>query len=171
MSQPRLLLRIRLVLGFFFVALLVSGLTAIPLRVELALLDNLAGKTSAINTVAPSLARWISVVRGGLDATYSIYPFMAYGTDWLAFGHIVIAIGFLGPIRDPKRNIWVIDLGMIACALLIPYALLFGPVRGIPPFWTLVDCMFGLLGVIPLLLARRWTTQLASPCAATPPGS
>jgi len=51
-------------------------------------------------------------------------------------------------------------VGIIACALLVPYAILIGPFRGIPPFWTLIDTMFGLLGIIPLLLARRWTTQL-----------
>ena len=161
MNQSRLLRRIRIILGFFTVSLLLSGLTAIPLRLELAILDGLAGQSSALNSLWPSLASWISVVRGGLDATYTAYPFMAYGTDWLAFGHIVIAIAFLGPLKDPRRNIWVIDVGIIACALLVPYAILIGPFRGIPPFWTLIDTMFGLLGIIPLLVARRWTTQLA----------
>ena len=98
MSQSRLLRRIRIILGFFTVSLLLSGLTAIPLRLELAILDGLAGQPSALNSLWPSLASWISVVRGGLDATYTAYPFMAYGTDWLAFGHIVIAIAFLGPL-------------------------------------------------------------------------
>lgn len=170
MTQSGLLRRIRLILGCFTVALLFSGLTAIPLRWELALLDKLAGVTSAINSMWPSLARWISIVRGGLDATYTAFPFMAYGTDWLAFGHVVIAITFLGPIRDPVRNIWVIDVGIIACSILVPYAILLGPVRGIPPFWTLVDSMFGLLGIIPLLVARRWTAKLASLPQPTPQG-
>jgi hypothetical protein len=29
------------------------------------------------------------------------YPFLAYGTDWLAFVHLVIAVAFVGPFFDP----------------------------------------------------------------------
>ena len=29
---------------------------------------------------------------------------IAYGTDWLAFAHITIAVAFLGPLKDPVRN-------------------------------------------------------------------
>ena len=32
---------------------------------------------------------------------------------WLAFAHIVIAIAFVGPPRDPVRNVWVIELALI----------------------------------------------------------
>jgi hypothetical protein len=162
MDPQRLLRRIRFVLGFFLVALFISGLTAIPLRTELSILDGLAGTRSPLQTLWPSLAEWISRVRVGLETTYSTYPFMAYGTDWLAFGHFVIAIAFIGPIRDPSRNVWVIELGILACILLVPYAVIFGIVRGIPAFWTLVDSLFGLLGVVPLLIARRWAGRLPS---------
>ncbi|HSB90229.1 MAG TPA: hypothetical protein VLD63_09420 [Anaerolineales bacterium] len=161
MNAAQLLLRIRLILGFFLLALFLSGLTAIPLRAELALLDSLAGGRSAIHAAWPSLAEWISRVRAAVDATYSAYPFMAYGTDWLAFGHFVIALAFVGPIRDPVRNRWVVDLGILACLLLLPYAVVFGLVRGIPPFWTLVDSLFGFVGLIPLLAARFWIGQLS----------
>jgi hypothetical protein len=84
---------------------------------------------------------------------------MAYGTDWLAFAHIVIAVAFIGPLRDPVRNIWVIEFGMIACALVIPLALIFGPLRGIPFFWRLIDCSFGIIGFVPLWLVRREIRQ------------
>jgi hypothetical protein len=160
MDNQTLLRRIRLIVGFFLVALLASGLTAIPLRAELALLDRMAGVGSPLQALWPSLADWISRVRVALDTTYEAYPFLAYGTDWLAFGHIVIALAFLGPIRDPVRNVWVIDLGKLACVLLVPYALVFGVVRGIPPFWTFIDSLFGIVGFIPLAIARRWTTRL-----------
>jgi len=80
---------------------------------------------------------------------------MAYGTDWLAFAHLVIAVAFWGPLKDPVRNIWVIEFGMIACVLVIPLALIAGPIRGIPFFWQLVDCSFGVFGIIPLWLCRR----------------
>jgi hypothetical protein len=85
---------------------------------------------------------------------------MLYGTDWLAFGHFVIAIAFIGPMRDPVRNIWVIHFGIIACLLIIPYAFIFGAIRGIPIWWRLIDCSFGIFGVIPLLLALRGTNRL-----------
>ena len=34
----------------------------------------------------------VGKVRDALNDTYSRYPFIAYGTDWLAFGHFVIAL-------------------------------------------------------------------------------
>jgi len=91
----------------------------------------------------------------GLHDTYRQYPFIAYGTDWLAFAHIVIAIVFWGPLRDPVKNIWVVEFGMIACGLVVPLALICGPLRGIPFFWRLIDCSFGILGFIPLWMARK----------------
>jgi hypothetical protein len=34
-----------------------------------------------------------------------VHPWLAYGTDWLAFAHIVIAVFFIGPFVDPVQNI------------------------------------------------------------------
>jgi hypothetical protein len=68
---------------------------------------------------------------------------------------LVIAIAFIGAWRDPVRNIWLFDFGLIACALVIPYALIFGGIRGIPIWWRLIDCSFGLLGAIPLWMCKR----------------
>jgi len=119
--------RARVLLGFFVVGLVLSGLTAFPIVMEAS----------------------------------ERYPFLFYGTDWLAFGHLVIAIAFLGPLRDPVRNIWVIEWGMIACVLVIPTAMLCGPIRGIPFWWRLIDCSFGIFGILPLALARRCTGRMA----------
>ena len=44
---------------------------------------------------------------------------------------------------------------MIACGLVIPAALIFGSLRGLPLLWQLLDCSFGVIGIIPLLLAYR----------------
>jgi hypothetical protein len=88
------------------------------------------------------------------------YPFIAYGTDWLAFAHIVIAIAFIGPWRDPVRNVWVLEFGIIACVLVIPLAMVCGPLRGIPWFWRLIDSSFGVIGAVPLVIARRLVTTL-----------
>lgn len=88
---------------------------------------------------------------------------MSYGTDWLAFAHIVIAVVFIGPLKDPVRNVWVIQFGMIACILIIPLALICGPIRQIPFYWQLIDCSFGVIGIIPLYkcyqLIRRLENQ------------
>jgi hypothetical protein len=88
------------------------------------------------------------------------YPFVFYGADWLAFGHFAIAIAFIGAWRDPVRNRWLFSFGMIACVLVVPYALVFGAVRGIPLWWRLIDCSFGVFGFIPLWLCRRWVDKL-----------
>ena len=106
------------------------------------------------------MAHWISYLHRGLTEIHQKYQFIFYGTDWLAFGHIVIAIGFIGPLRDPMKNIWVIESGMIACVLVIPVAMIFGPIRGIPFFWRLLDCSFGVFGIIPLWLARNYIHQI-----------
>jgi len=88
------------------------------------------------------------------------HPFLFYATDWLAFGHFVIAIVFIGALRDPVRNRWLFDFGLIACVLVIPYALVFGGLRGIPIWWRLIDCSFGVFGFIPLWFCRKWTDEL-----------
>jgi len=152
--------RIRVLLALFIVGLVLSGVTAIPLAREIAFLQRVVGEGSAAQVWWPSLSAWISRVHQGIVETDRQYPFILYGTDWLAFGHIVIAIAFLGPLRDPVKNIWVIEFGMIACILVIPWALIFGPVRGIPFFWRLIDCSFGVVGIIPLFLAWRYTRRI-----------
>lgn len=153
--------RIRFLLIFFIFALSAAGLTAIPLRWELALLNRWLGTGSFLPQFLPPLAGWISRVNDSVQNGYGQYPLLAYGTDWLAFGHIVIAVAFLGPLRDPIKNIWIIEFGMIACALIIPWALIFGIVRGIPWFWTLIDISFGVFGIIPLWLVRSSILRLS----------
>ncbi len=143
-------------LALFMGGLALSGLTAFPLQSEVRLLDAVL-HTSSLWSVASStgLLRWIDRVSDGLTQTNAHYPFFAYGTDWLAFAHLVIAVAFLGPYIDPVRNKWVVTFGLIACAGVIPLALIAGPIRGIPLAWRLIDCSFGVIGSIPLLLCRR----------------
>lgn len=112
---------------------------------------------------------WLGLFACGL-VSYARYPFLAYGTDWLGLGHLMIAVAFVGPIRDPVRNKWVVQLGMIACVVVIPLALICGPLRGIPTFWTPIDCSFGVLGFIPLLLAYRHIRALEREQAGDRPG-
>jgi hypothetical protein len=153
--------RVRLLLVVFLVGLVMSGLTAFPLRWEVSTLANVLGATPAAtpeNTTG--LLHWIVKVRNALLDTYAKYPFIAYGTDWLAFGHVMIALAFIGPLRDPVRNVWVIEWGMIACVLIIPTAMICGPIRGIPFYWRLIDCSFGVFGIIPLWITRNYILEL-----------
>jgi hypothetical protein len=146
---------IRILLIFFMLALAASGLSAIPLQWEVRLLNQWLGAGSFMQPLWPSLAAWINRVNEGVQTSYGQYPFLAYGTDWLAFGHVAIALAFIGALRDPFKNVWVVEFGMIACALVIPWAVVFGWLRGIPPFWRLIDMSFGIVGIIPLWYARR----------------
>ena len=155
-SQSRLR-HIRILLVVVVVGLVVSGLTAFPLELEtrylLRLLQPLAPRV-------PALVDWVRRVHDGLADTGRQYPFMAYGTDWLAFAHIVIAIAFIGPLRDPVRNAWVVTFGLIACAAVVPLALIAGAIRGIPLYWRLIDCSFGVGGALLLWPCRRAIQEL-----------
>jgi len=149
--------RIKWLTGFFIFGLFISGATAIPLKPELNLLAHFPGLT---DPTASGLAQWIHTIRDALYATDARYPFLAYGTDWLAFGHFMIAIAFIGAWRDPVRNIWLFEFGMIACVLIIPYAFIFGGLRGIPIYWRLIDCSFGVFGIIPIWVCRKWVREI-----------
>jgi hypothetical protein len=151
----RQLRQVRFWLSIFMAGLIISGLTAIPIQWEIDQIKHVIDTTPWLHDAAPVLIDWLIYVHAGLTATYQTYSFIVVGTDWLAFAHIVIAIVFIGPLRDPVRNLWVIEFGMIACALAIPAALIFGSLRGLPFLWQLLDCSFGVIGIIPLLLAHR----------------
>jgi hypothetical protein len=148
--------RIRFWLGVFIVGLVLSGVTAFPLESELRWLVTFL-HAGSLKPVAEStgLLPWIERVYLALSSTNARYPFLAYGTDWLAFAHLVIAAAFIGPYIDPVRNKWVISFGLIACAGVIPLALIAGAIRGIPLPWRLLDYSFGVLGCVPLLICKR----------------
>lgn len=156
--------RIRWAVGIFILGLVLSGATAIPVETELNWLVRTLGieASGAKGGSHGELSTWLLRVREGVSETNARWPFIAYGGDWLAFGHFIIALAFVWAWRDPVRNRWLFDFGLIACALVIPYALILGGLRGIPWWWRLIDCSFGVLGAVPLLLARRWAKRLES---------
>ena len=161
MNQDQKLKWIKRLTWFFIIGLFLSGATAIPLKTELDVAAKLLGGTDLVHEAASTgLTHWILKVREALRNTYFLYPFMAYGTDWLAFGHFVIALAFVGPLRDPVRNRWLYQFGLIACVLVIPYAMILGAARGILFYWRLIDCSFGVFGFIPLWFCWRWTGEL-----------
>jgi hypothetical protein len=165
MAQPNHLRRIRFWLAIFITVLVLSGLTAFPLQTELNWL--ITGLHSdALRPIAQftHLLPWIERVDEGLNVTNARFPFLAYGTDWLAFAHLVIAVAFIGPYLDPVRNKWVISFGLISCAGVLPLALIAGYVRGIPLPWRLIDCSFGIFG-----RASKACLATLTPACWTPP--
>jgi hypothetical protein len=138
---------------FFMIALVLSGLTAIPVEKELGFL-------SRFFPLHSNIGNWLDKVLQGFHDTNRNYPFLAYGYDWLAFAHLVFVILFIGPLKDPVKNKWVIEFGMIACVLIIPFALVAGHFRGIPFWWRLVDCSFGVIGIIPLFICLKLVNKL-----------
>ncbi|MFF6884437.1 hypothetical protein ACFY9F_14755 [Streptomyces sp. NPDC012421] len=170
-NGPRALLaRIRAWLIFFVVCLVLSGLTAFPLVTELRWLDSsLTGWAAPVAQALPGLAEWIHKVAGGVEAAGADAPYLLYGTDWLAFAHLVIAVAFYGVYRDPVRNIWVVEFGMIACAGIIPLALICGPIRDIPFWWSVIDMSFGVFGILPLIHVRRMIKRLEAVDGAVTP--
>ena len=146
---------IRRYIVLFVVALVLSGITAFPIRAELDLLVSIQG------VFPEGLHNWFVYIYKAVSEVDSKYPQLSYGTDWLAFAHIVIAVGFIGPWIDPVRNKWVIIHAMIACVMIWPLAFIAGPIRGIPFYWQLIDCSFGVIGLIPLGLCLREINKLS----------
>lgn len=152
----KLLKKIRLLILFFMVALVLSGATAMPAETGLHWLMQYK------DALPESLGTWLQTCYLALADTNSKYPFLAYGYDWLAFAHFVIALSFIGPLQDPVRNAWIIDWQILCCIAVIPLAVIAGPIRQIPIFHIFIDCCFGLFGIFPLLLCRKWIKQLAT---------
>lgn len=161
LSASQLRFRLRAWTWAFLAGLILSGLTAIPIRSQFELGRRWLGSDFRANGWIPEpVARWLTYVdeRTLLADTHA--PFIWYGTDWLAFGHVAVALAFIGALRDPVRNRWLYDYGLWVCALVIPWALCFGALRGIPWWWRFIDASFGIVGALPLLLCRRWAAEL-----------
>ena len=149
-----LLKKSRLLIVFFIIALILSGVTAFPVETELQWLQQHPSMVPAFAEI------WLKDVYAAFVETNAQYPMLAYGFDWLAFAHIVIAMAFIGPLKDPVKNKWIIDWAILACLAVIPLAFIAGPIRHIPMFHILIDCSFGVIGLIPLLICRQWIKQL-----------
>ena len=160
-----LLFKYRVLLAGFIVGVVLAGATAFPLTWEIAHLARWLGNAPI---QVPGLTVWVAKVSAGLIETDAKFPFLAYGTDWLAFAHLMIAVAYIGPYREPARNRWVLEWGLICCAGVIPLAIICGPIRGIPWGWTLVDCAFSLVGAPVLWILWRWSKELEKQAATAP---
>jgi hypothetical protein len=140
--------RVKLCIYAIIIGLALSGITAFPLETELGWL------TQQGIAQTGTMHQWLVTIYNAIKATNQNYPYLSYGTDWLAFAHLVLAFLFVGPLKDPVKNIWVIEFGMVVCGLIIPLAFIAGGIRHIPVFWRLIDCSFGAIGIVPLTIAR-----------------
>lgn len=149
-----LIFKIRVIIIVFLTGLILSGITAFPIEAELRVLLKYFHNPDSF------IGLWLNKVYEAIHTTSNAYPFLLYGTDWLGFAHIVIGVVFIGPIINPIKNIWVIHFGLIACAMVIPFALIFGYIREIPFIWRLIDCSFGVFGALPLLITNHLINKL-----------
>jgi hypothetical protein len=143
--------QIRILLIAFITLLVLSGVTAFPLRTEMEFL--MAHK----NSFPDSLSLWIETINNAVDQTPDV---VLYGTDWLAFAHIIIALFFIPVYLDPVKNKANLIVAMVACGAVFILALICGPIRGIPFFHQLIDCSFGFIGFFPLWFVYRKVEQL-----------
>lgn len=149
-----ILSRIRKWTVLFMVLLMLSGITAFPVQTELHFLLHHQ------NFIPDFFVPWLRIIRDAIDETVAKYPYLLYGYDWLAYSHIIIAMFFIGVYRNPIQNAWVLRIGMIACAGIFILATVCGQIRGIPFFWTLIDCSFGIFGMILLLIVQKQINKL-----------
>ena len=73
--------RIRFLLIFLMFALVLSGLTAIPLQWELKVMMPLVKLGTQWGILVPAPVQWIEKINQGVQNGYGQYPFLAYGTD------------------------------------------------------------------------------------------
>ena len=146
--------RIKLCIWIIIIGLFISGITAFPIESQLAFFVKHQADSSSV------LSEWLNKVYVAVRETNRRYPFISYGTDWLAFAHILLAILFVGPLMDPVRNIWVVQFGIIAAVLIFPLAFVAGSIRGIPFFWQCIDCSFGAITLAILLPCHKWIKQM-----------
>jgi len=135
--------------------LALSGITAFPVYTELTLL-----KQQGLMDGTGFIATWLGEVYNAVADTQQQHPFLFYGYDWLAFAHLVIASVFYGVYKNPVRNKFIIDWGMFCCIAVIPLAFICGPIRGIPLTHILIDCSFGVIGIMPLIVCKGYINQM-----------
>ncbi|MGV3630310.1 MAG: hypothetical protein ACO1O6_03850 [Bacteroidota bacterium] len=142
---------IQISLVFFITLLILSGITAFPVKTEIMYLGQIKRLfPQAIMEWSDELIRFIS------DTPDLLF----YGTDWLAFAHIVISLFFIPVYRNPVRHQANLHVGMIACLAVFPLAFICGPIRGIPFAHQLIDCSFGVIGFAVLSLINRQINRL-----------
>jgi hypothetical protein len=124
-----------------FIALLwISGITAIPAETELKIFQ------PYFHYFPNAVENTLNKILQALIETNQKYPELAYGFDWLAFGHIAIGLAFFWLYKKPKEYYFLTEWGKLICLLVIPHAFIFSYIRHLPSWWIPVDCSFGIFG-------------------------
>ena len=150
-------IRAKWMLGIVAAGLFISGVTVWPAVPELKALVSLVWGDTAVTT---DLHRFILLAIAGLEETKKHYPFMLYAGDWLAFAHIMLALLFAGAIRDPVRNKWIVQCGLMMCAFVPLLAGICNPIRELPGWWFWIDFAFAPGAALPLWIAYSDIRQL-----------
>jgi hypothetical protein len=158
--------RARWMLGVVAMGLFLSGVTVWPAVSELKAAEHLVWGDQPTGQIGGFVDKALE----GLQQTQNDYPFMLYAHDWLAFAHIVLAIMFAGAIRDPVRNKWTVQCGLVMCVLIPVLAGICIPLRGLPWPWFFIDTAFGVIAGALLLVALRDIVSLER-AAAEPAGA
>lgn len=152
--QIRLRRRIKASLIITIIGLLLNGISAVPLHTELNIL------LSNSDAFPKFLRDWFMYVNKGVNEISGHYNFMRYGFDWLGFAHLLVAIAFIGPLKDPIKNEWVVRWGMIASALSVLMAFGWERLRAIPLWWSFIDASIAIVAFIILWLCNKWIQEL-----------
>ncbi len=144
--------RAKFMLAAVVFGLFVSGVTVWPIVAELK-----AGVSMVWGDAEPTgeLHAFVVNTIEGLKTAETDCPFLLYGFDWLVFAHLMLAIMFAGAIKDPVRNKWIVQCGLIICALIPVLATVCIPIRGLPLIWILIDTAFAPAAALPLWIALR----------------
>lgn len=160
MDAKKTLRVIRVCLVLFFLGILFGLHTVVFVEVETALFAKFLGRGTWMAQTLPVVSTWIDTLYVSITESYRAYPVMAYCMDWLSYACIVFALFIVGAIRDPVRNVWIIQVYLAGCVLasLLPWVV--GPMRGVPVFWRVLDGSFGVMGFMILFVAYRLTRRL-----------
>ncbi|MFC2111001.1 hypothetical protein ACFLQ5_00965 [Bacteroidota bacterium] len=148
----RNLKRAKIMIWIVVFGLFVSGVTVWPALFELKTIIRIIW-----GDFVPTASLHLLLIQiiQGLETVQAEYPFLMYAYDWLAFAHIVLAILFAGTIRDLVRNKWIIQCGLIMCALVPILAIICIPLRAIPFYWFWIDAAFAPAAALPLWIALK----------------
>ncbi|MFT4522479.1 MAG: hypothetical protein ACI8ZN_001429 [Bacteroidia bacterium] len=117
---------IRFLTMLFQLGLIIAGTTAFFIPQGVALIAKVAP------SLHPSLSGWLLEVNVSVIKIDEDHNFIWYGTDWMAFAHLLFALLFYGVWKNPVRNKWLVHFGIMACLLIFPTAFIAGHLRGIP---------------------------------------
>ena len=153
-----LLIRIRMVLTLAISCLILGSLATFAAPHSIAVVLAVFRRFDLATPATSHALMWLRHIQLQLGRDSHRHPMLHYGADLFAFVELAFALVLISPLRNPVRNQWVIQSGILACCCLIPFALILGPWHGLPMAWRIVSCVVALCGIAPLMLCRHYIT-------------